>query len=53
MALTIDELLKIGLGVLVAVVIIVGISWFVKNNAISFIKGLYSGDAQTFFLALR
>jgi hypothetical protein len=52
MALTVEELIKIGLGFLVVVLVVVGISFFSKNNVIEFIRGIGVGDKPVFFRIL-
>lgn len=52
MALTIEELIKIGIGLLVVALVAVGISMFSKNNIIEFIKGLSFGAKENFFYIL-
>ncbi len=52
MALTVEELIKIGLGFLVVVLVVVGVSIFSKNNIIEFIKGLSFGAKESFFYTL-
>lgn len=52
MALTSEELIKIVLGLLVVVLIVIGVSFFSKNNVIEFIKGLSFGAKGSFFYTL-
>jgi hypothetical protein len=50
--LTIEQMIKIGLGFLVVVVVIVGITIFSKNSVINFLKGLPTGNKSAFFAFL-
>lgn len=49
--LTISELIKIILGVLVVVAVIIALYFFFKNQVISFFSG-FGGNASQLFLAL-
>lgn len=50
--LTIDQLIKIILGVLVVVAVLILLYLFFKNQVIDFFKG-FGGNISQFFLALK
>ncbi len=51
-SLTIEQFIKIGLGLLVVVAVVIGISMFSKNNIFTFLKGLPTGNKSAFFVFL-
>jgi len=52
MALQIEQLIKIILGILVVVAVAVGVSIFFKNQIIDFIKGISGTEPELIFLRL-
>lgn len=51
-ALTIEQLIKIIMGVVVVVAVVIGIYFLFKNKFLDFFKGLSAGDVNTIFLTL-
>ena len=52
MALEIEQLIKIILGVFVVAAVILGIYFFFKNKVFDFFKGLSVGNSTKMFLGL-
>ena len=52
MALEIEQLIKIILGIVVVAAVIIGVYLLFKNNILDFFKGISAGKQPTFFLAL-
>lgn len=50
--ITIDQLIKIIVGVAVVVVVVLGIYLFFKNNIISFFKNIFSSEEINLVLSL-
>ncbi|VVB80098.1 Uncharacterised protein [uncultured archaeon] len=50
--LTVSQLVKTILAILVVVLVVIGVSFLFKNYYIDFIKGLPSGNVSKFFLSL-
>lgn len=50
--LTVSQIVKTILAILVVVLVVIGISVIFKNYYIDFIKGLPSGNISKFFLSL-
>jgi len=52
MAIEIEQLIKIILGIFVVVAVCIGVYLFFKNQIIDFFKGLSVGKPSGFFMAL-
>ena len=52
MAIEIEQLIKIILGIIVVIAVVVGVSLFFKDKVIDFFKGLSVGKQAGIFLAL-
>jgi len=52
LALEIEQLIKIILGILVVIAVVVGVYLLFKNNVFDFFKGISTGKQPEIFLAL-
>lgn len=52
MELSLEQIIKIILGILVVVAVLVGLFFFFKNNVIDFFKGFTVGESNEVCLAL-
>ena len=52
MALEVEQIIKLILGILVVVAVAVGVYLFFKNQIFDFFKGISPGEPPGFFIAL-